>query len=401
MKILAVVGARPNLMKMAPLIRAMRKLPDIDPILVHTGQHYDTKMSQIFFDDLEIPRPDLFFKVGSGSHAEQTAKIMVACERVLLERRPDVVLLVGDVNSTLACAVAAAKLSVPIAHVEAGLRSFDRTMPEEVNRLVTDALSDLLFTTSPDADENLAREGIPPDRIFFVGNVMIDTLLRCRARAAELGTPGRYGFAAGGYALLTLHRPSNVDVPSVFAGLLDAMTEIQRDLAILFPAHPRTMQRLADLDLAERLANAPGVRIIEPLGYLEFLDLMMHARLVMTDSGGIQEETTILGVPCLTLRENTERPITISHGTNRLVGTNPKRITAAVRGILSASPTAGRLPDLWDGHAAERIVAVLHTEWCQADSSRTRSPRFSWTMGSRQQRERAPSGSFATVDPRV
>jgi UDP-N-acetylglucosamine 2-epimerase (non-hydrolysing) len=360
MKILAVVGARPNLMKMAPLIRAMRNLPDIAPILVHTGQHYDTKMSQIFFDDLEIPRPDLFFKVGSGSHAEQTAKIMVACERVLLERRPDVVLLVGDVNSTLACALAAAKLSVPIAHVEAGLRSFDRTMPEEVNRLVTDALSDLLFTTSPDADDNLAREGIPPDRIFFVGNVMIDTLLRCRARAAELGTPGRYGFAAGGYALLTLHRPSNVDVPSVFAGLLDAMTEIQRNLAILFPAHPRTVQRLADLDLAERLANTPGLRIIEPLGYLEFLDLMMHARLVMTDSGGIQEETTILGVPCLTLRENTERPITISHGTNRLVGTNPKRITAAVRGILSASPTAGRLPDLWDGHAAERVVAVLH-----------------------------------------
>jgi UDP-N-acetylglucosamine 2-epimerase (non-hydrolysing) len=370
MKVLAVVGARPNLMKMAPLIRAMRKLPDIDPILVHTGQHYDEKMSQIFFDDLEIPRPDLFFEVGSGSHAEQTAKVMVACERVLLERRPDVVLVVGDVNSTLACAVAAAKLCVPIAHVEAGLRSFDRTMPEEVNRLVTDALSDLLFTTSPDADENLAREGTPPDRIFFVGNVMIDTLQSYRARAAGLGTPGRYGFAPGGYALLTLHRPSNVDVPGVFAGLLDAMTEIQRDLAILFPAHPRTVQRLADLGLAERLANAPGLRIIEPLGYLEFLDLMMHARLVMTDSGGIQEETTILGVPCLTLRENTERPITISHGTNRLVGTNPERITAAVREILSASPTAGRLPELWDGHAAERIVSILHAEWLRGRLSR-------------------------------
>jgi UDP-N-acetylglucosamine 2-epimerase (non-hydrolysing) len=372
MKVLAVVGARPNLMKMAPLIRAMRSHPDISPVLVHTGQHYDDKMSQVFFDELEIPRPDVFLGVGSGSHAEQTAKVMVACERVLLERRPDVILLVGDVNSTLACAVAAAKVCVPIAHVEAGLRSFDRTMPEEVNRLVTDALSDLLFTTSPDADENLTREGIPPDRIFFVGNVMIDTLLSCRDRAAKLGTPGRYGLTTGGYAVLTLHRPSNVDVPSMFARLLDAMTVIQRDLAILFPAHPRTVQRLAKLDLEERLADAPGLCIIEPLGYLEFLDLMMHARLVMTDSGGIQEETTILGVPCLTLRENTERPITISRGTNRLVGTNPERIVAAVRSILNEPRAVAHLPDLWDGHAAERVVAALHTEWCGADSPRTR-----------------------------
>ena len=363
MKVLGVVGTRPNLVKMAPLIRAMHDCPEIDPILVHTGQHYDDKMSQIFFDELGMTRPDVFLGAGSGSHAEQTAKIMVACEKVLLEHRPDMVLLVGDVNSTLACAIVAAKLCVPIIHVEAGLRSFDRTMPEEVNRIVTDALSDLLFTTSPDADENLAKEGIPRDRIFFAGNVMIDTLQSHRAHAAELGTPGRFGLTKGTYALLTLHRPSNVDVPNVLAGLMDAMTAIQHDLEILFPAHPRTVQRLAELGLNDRLADAPRLRVVEPLGYLEFLDLMMHARIVMTDSGGIQEETTILGVPCLTLRENTERPITISHGTNRLVGTNPKHIIAAVRDILNNPRTGGDLPDLWDGQAADRIVAALLAEW--------------------------------------
>ena len=361
MKVLGVVGTRPNLVKMAPLVSAMARFPDMNPILVHTGQHYDEKMSQIFFDELGMPRPDVFLGAGSGSHAEQTAKIMVACEKVLLEYRPDLVLLVGDVNSTLACAIVAAKLCVPIIHVEAGLRSRDRTMPEEINRIVTDALSDLLFTTSRDADENLVKEGVSRDRIIFSGNVMIDTLQNHRDRAAKLGTPARYGLEPGSYAVLTLHRPSNVDVPEVFAGLMDAMSTIQQDLDILFPAHPRTVQRLAELDSSA--TERSRLRIIEPLGYLEFMDLTMHARLVLTDSGGIQEETTILGVPCLTLRENTERPVTITNGTNRLVGTSPDNIISAVRSLLSQPPTQHGMPDLWDGHAAERIVAALREEW--------------------------------------
>lgn len=359
MDVLGVVGARPNLMKMAPLARAIRNVDGIRHTLVHTGQHYDEKLSQIFFNELEIPPPDVYLEVGSGSHAEQTARIMIAFEKVLLERRPDVVIVVGDVNSTVAGALVAAKLGVAIAHVEAGLRSFDRSMPEEINRVVTDALSDLLFTTSPDAERNLVREGIAPEKISFVGNVMIDTLMRHRRRAEDLHTPARFGQAPGQYALVTLHRPSNVDVPETFAGIVGALSSLQHDTPILFPAHPRTVKRLAEFGLDRRLAEAPGLRIIEPLGYLEFLDLMMHARLVLTDSGGVQEETTILGVPCLTLRENTERPITIEQGTNRLVGTDPERILAAARDIITTGAGSGRMPELWDGHAAERIVAVL------------------------------------------
>jgi UDP-N-acetylglucosamine 2-epimerase (non-hydrolysing) len=284
---------------------------------------------------------------------------MVGFEQVLQEEKPDVVVVVGDVNSTLACAVTAAKLWVPLAHVEAGLRSFDRHMPEEINRLVTDALADLLFTTSRDADENLQREGIPAEKVFFVGNVMIDTLLRHRERARLLGTPARFGLPLGGYGLLTLHRPSNVDDPAVLSGILDALTRVQRELPILFPIHPRTVQRLREFGFGEQLEAAPRLQLVEPLGYLEFLDLMIHARVVLTDSGGIQEETTILGVPCLTLRENTERPITITAGTNTLVGSDPQRIVAEVGRILAGEGKAGRVPELWDGHAAERIVAVL------------------------------------------
>jgi len=362
MQVLNVVGARPNLMKIAPLVEEMRRYPDIRQTLLHTGQHYDDKMSQVFFDQLSIPRPDIYLGVGSGSHAEQTARVMVAFEKVLLEERPDVVVVVGDVNSTLACAVTAAKLWVPVAHVEAGLRSFDRRMPEEINRIVTDALSDFLFTTSRGANEHLEREGIAPEKIFFVGNVMIDTLHKHRARAEQLGTPARFGLRPGGYALLTLHRPSNVDVPEVFSGILDALATIQRDLPILFPAHPRTVKRIAEFGFAERLATAPDLRIVEPLGYLEFLDLMIHARLVLTDSGGIQEETTILGVPCLTLRENTERPVTIVEGTNTLVGADQARIVAETRRILAGEGKTGRVPELWDGHAAGRIVKILR-DW--------------------------------------
>ncbi len=362
MHILNVVGARPNLMKIAPLVEQMECNPDIRQTLLHTGQHYDDKMSQIFFDELGIPKPDIYLGVGSGSHAAQTARVMVAFEKVLIEHKPDLIVVVGDVNSTLACAITAAKLWTPVAHVEAGLRSFDRRMPEEINRIVTDALSDLLFTTSRDADENLLNEGIPADKIFFVGNVMIDTLNRHRVRAQQLETPARLELEPGGYALLTLHRPSNVDVPQVFSGILDALAMIQNRLPILFPAHPRTVKRISEFGFSERLTVMPNLRIVEPLGYLEFLDLMMHARLMLTDSGGIQEETTILGVPCLTMRENTERPITITAGTNILVGVDPTRITVEAQSILDGKNVVGHIPELWDGQAAERIVRILREQ---------------------------------------
>ncbi len=359
MHVLNVVGARPNLMKIAPLVEEMARHPGVRQRLLHTGQHYDDKMSQVFFDQLDIPRPDVYLGVGSGSHAEQTAHVMVEFERVLLDDRPDVVVVVGDVNSTLACAITAAKLWVPVAHVEAGLRSGDRRMPEEINRIVTDAISDLLLTTSRDAVDNLLHEGIPAEKIHFVGNVMIDTLNRHRAHAARLGTPAGFGLTPHGYALLTLHRPSNVDDPAVFSAILDALTEIQADLPILFPAHPRTVARLREFGFQPHLDAAPHLRLVEPLGYLEFLDLMIHARLVLTDSGGIQEETTILGVPCLTLRENTERPITVSEGTNTLVGVDRALIVDQARRILSGAGKTGRIPELWDGHAAARIVDIL------------------------------------------
>lgn len=368
MKILNIVGARPNLMKIAPLAAEMSRHADIQAILLHTGQHYDDQMSRVFFDELGIPRPDIYLGVGSGSHARQTAAIMPAFEDALLEHKPDIVIVVGDVNSTLACSVTAAKLEVPIAHVEAGLRSRDRSMPEEINRLVTDQLSDLLFTTAREAGENLVREGIAPEKIHFVGNVMIDTLNRHRSKARSLGTPQKFRLNPGGYALLTLHRPSNVDDPVVFNGILEALTGIQGELPVLFPAHPRTRKQIEAFGFQERLAAAPGLQIVEPLSYLENLDLMMHARLVLTDSGGLQEETTVLGVPCLTIRENTERPVTITHGTNTLVGTDPERILAETRLILDGNGKTGGIPELWDGHASERIVKVL-LEWFEDSQS--------------------------------
>jgi UDP-N-acetylglucosamine 2-epimerase (non-hydrolysing) len=352
-------------MKIAPIMEEMAKYPDtFEQVLVHTGQHYDDEMSQVFFDDLNLPKPDVYLGVGSGSHAEQTARVMLAFEPVLQEQKPDVVLVVGDVNSTLACALVCAKMGVPVAHVEAGLRSFDRTMPEEINRVLTDQIADLLFTTERDANENLRREGVAEEKIHFVGNVMIDTLLRHRERALALDVLGKYGLQPQRYALLTLHRPSNVDVPQVLSGILDALAEIQVRLPILFPAHPRTVTRVREFGFEERLAAMPNLRVTEPMGYLEFLNLMANARLVLTDSGGIQEETTILGVPCLTLRENTERPVTVMQGTNTVVGSDPQRIVREALAILDGKGKAGRVPELWDGKAAERIVTVLR-KWVQ------------------------------------
>jgi UDP-N-acetylglucosamine 2-epimerase (non-hydrolysing) len=349
MKILNVVGARPNFMKIAPIVEEMKKAPDLNGLLVHTGQHYDEGMSDVFFRDLGIPVPDVHLGVGSGTHAEQTARVMVEFEKVCVREKPDLVVVVGDVNSTMACTIVAAKLLIPVAHVEAGLRSFDRAMPEEVNRLVTDALADLLFTTSRDADENLKREGVDPKKIHFVGNVMIDTLLKHRKKAAELkmDKPSQY-------ALVTLHRPSNVDDPAVLRSILEALEEISKAIPVIFPIHPRTAKRVAEFGLSMN-----GIRTMDPLGYLEFLNLTSTATVVLTDSGGLQEETTILGIPCLTLRYNTERPVTISDGTNIMVGPHKGRILDAFRRISNGDWRPAGPPEYWDGHAAERIIRVI------------------------------------------
>ena len=359
MNIVCVAGARPNFMKIAPIMHALRARRGLAGVLVHTGQHYDEKMSQAFFNDLGIPTPDVNLEVGSGSHAAQTAAIMARFEPVLLERRPDLVLVVGDVNSTLACAVTAAKLLIPVAHVEAGLRSFDRTMPEEINRIVTDSVSDLLFTTCEEANRNLEREGVSKDKIFFVGNVMIDTLLRHVEQAKRSTVRDQLALGEAPYALVTLHRPSNVDDAASLREMLSAFAELERRLTIVFPVHPRTRARFAEFGLEPELAAMKRLRLIEPLGYLDFLHLMVHARLVLTDSGGVQEETTFLHVPCLTLRENTERGITITHGTNRLVPLTARHIVDAAANALAQKTDGAPVPPLWDGHAAERIVEVL------------------------------------------
>jgi UDP-N-acetylglucosamine 2-epimerase (non-hydrolysing) len=354
-KFVAVVGARPNFMKIAPIMWEVNRRAGVQAVLVHTGQHYDQKMSQLFFEELHIPRPDVDLGVGSGSHAVQTAEVMKRFEPVLLEHRPDAVVVVGDVNSTIACALTAVKLGIPVAHVEAGLRSFDRSMPEEINRVLTDAISRWLFVSEPSGMENLRREGVPEDRLFFVGNVMIDTLLASRDLSERSTVLHDLGLSDRAYGVLTLHRPANVDSPEVLAGLLRGVERLQRELPIVFPVHPRTRQRLAGHDLT----SLPGLRLVEPLGYLEFMKLVSHARLVLTDSGGIQEETTVLGVPCLTLRENTERPVTHEEGTNTLVGLDPEQIIAAGLRALAAPPKLGRIPQLWDGRAAARILDVL------------------------------------------
>jgi UDP-N-acetylglucosamine 2-epimerase (non-hydrolysing) len=351
MHILHVVGARPNLMKVAPVLSALRQYPRIRQSLIHTGQHYDTNMSDVFFQQLEIPAPDINMGVGSGSHARQTADIMAGFEPIVLERKPDVVLVYGDVNSTVAAALVCSKLQIKVGHVEAGLRSFDRSMPEEINRLVTDQLADLLFTPSEDGDQNLAREGIPAGKIYRVGNVMIDSLVRLLPVAKEKklnGLPDRY-------VLVTLHRPANVDDDRTLKVILGYLLEVNSRLKVVFPVHPRTRKRIADFGI-----DVSKLNLLEPLPYIEFLSLQRRATAVVTDSGGIQEETTYLNVPCLTLRGNTERPVTVTVGTNILVGQDGATLRAELSKILDGKPKRGSVPPLWDGRAGQRIAEILN-----------------------------------------
>ncbi|HLK36476.1 MAG TPA: UDP-N-acetylglucosamine 2-epimerase (non-hydrolyzing) [Polyangiaceae bacterium] len=351
-----VAGTRPNFMKVAPVWRALsaRRAPTR---LLHTGQHFDTSMSEVFFRDLGMPEPDVRLTAGGGTQAEQTAAVLVGIERELAARRPDAVVVVGDVTSTMAAALAAAKAGVPVVHVEAGLRSRDWTMPEEINRVVTDRLADLLLTTSRDADANLATEGVDPSRVRFVGNVMIDSLHWARSRPTD--ALERFGLESGGYALATLHRPANVDTRDALAATLDALGAIAARLPLLFPVHPRTVARAEALGLAERLRSTPRLRAIEPLGYNDFVTLMSAARLVATDSGGIQEETTALGIPCLTMRQGTERPITVTQGTNVIVGLDRDKIATAVDDVLGGRARRGTVPEGWDGRAAERVADAV------------------------------------------
>ena len=359
MKFIAVAGARPNFMKIAPILDAFAARRESGQaaavILVHTGQHYDKQMSDDFFQELGLPAPDINLGIGGGSHAEQTGKAMMGFEKACIDERPDCVIVVGDVNSTLACSITAKKLGIPVAHVEAGLRSRDMSMPEEINRLCTDAISDLLFTTDLLASQNLHTEGGPDERIHFVGNTMIDTLLRHVERARELPLPS--GLVEKKYAVVTLHRPATVDSPKVLASVLSMIDDLSRELTVVFPVHPRTRKNLADFDLLRKLSA--NVLLLEPLSYLRFLGLTARSRFVLTDSGGIQEEATVLRIPCITMRANTERPITCSVGTNILAGTDPVRVRAAIQCVLEGNSKPGNVPEKWDGHSAERIVDVL------------------------------------------
>lgn len=359
--LLIVVGARPNFMKAASIVNAARR-GGLSCTLLHTGQHYDPQLSDVFFDELGLPEPDVSLGVGSARHGEQTARVMIGFEKELLRINPSIVVVVGDVNSTLACALVAAKERYPVAHVEAGLRCYEPWMPEEINRRLTDQISSYLFTTSRDADDNLRREGISDERIFFVGNTMIDSLLRFRDVAAQRDTALRVGVEGREYAVLTLHRPANVDDPTVLGRVLEAVAMISRYVPVVFPLHPRTQSRLAELGLARLIADEPNVVVCEPLGYLDFVSLLAGARLVLTDSGGVQEETTVLGVPCMTLRESTERPVTVTAGTNIVVGTDGERIVEEALTILEGPRRLHRIPELWDGKAGERIVDNLRSE---------------------------------------
>jgi UDP-N-acetylglucosamine 2-epimerase (non-hydrolysing) len=358
-KVLNVVGARPNFMKIAPIQREMEKSAHIDPLIIHTGQHYDEKMSKLFFEDLELPRPARYLQVGSASHAQQTAKIMIEFEKVVQEEEPDLVLVVGDVNSTAACSLVAAKLGVKIAHVEAGLRSYDRTMPEEINRMVTDTLSDYLFVTEKSGLDNLRKEGISDEKVFFTGNVMIDSLVYFLEKAKKSDILNQLNINSDEYALVTLHRPSNVDVKENFEKLLNAFSEIEQDLKIVFPIHPRSRKMLSNFGLDEKIRSMKNLKLLDPIGYLDFMKLMYGAKLVLTDSGGIQEETTFFGIPCITLRENTERPVTIDVGTNILVGSDTDLVISEAKKVINGESKKGQIPELWDGKAAERIVQVL------------------------------------------
>jgi UDP-N-acetylglucosamine 2-epimerase (non-hydrolysing) len=360
-KIISVGGARPNFMKIAPIYHELKKYKnEIQHMIVHTGQHYDEKMSQIFFDELELPKPDFFLGVGSGTHSVQTARIMVEFEKVLVEQKPDLVIVVGDVNSTVACSLVCSKMMIPLVHVEAGLRSFDNTMPEEINRKVTDTLSDLLFVTEPSGMQNLKNEGVDPKKYFLVGDVMIDSLVIYQEKSKKSKIVDELGLNGEDFILVTLHRPSNVDSKDNLEKIAYLFEQFSKKAAIVFPVHPRTKKMISNFGLDERFNKISNLKLVDPVGYMDFLSLMSKSALILTDSGGIQEETTFLGIPCLTLRENTERPVTIEVGTNYLVGLDLEKVISIGFDILNGKKKTHRLPDLWDGKAAERIVKIIY-----------------------------------------
>jgi len=358
-KVLSVVGARPNFMKIAPLHKAFQKYPSISHRIVHTGQHYDPNMSKVFFDDLELPHPDVYLGIGSGSHAVQTAKVMVEFEKIVLAEKPDMVVVVGDVNSTVACSLVCSKLLIPIAHVEAGLRSFDRTMPEEINRIITDSIADLLFVSERSGLVNLHTEGIPDSKVFFVGNVMIDSLIHFKEKAERSTIRRTLGIEGKRYAVVTLHRPSNVDAAENLARVLSMLGEIAKRHPVVFPVHPRTRKMIGEFMLGEKLLSNANLILCDPLGYLDFLCLLESASLAITDSGGIQEEATYLGIPCFTMRENTERPVTVSEGTNMLMGFDYGKSAVEAERVFQGIYKQGKIPELWDGKSSERITKVI------------------------------------------